>query len=575
MFEIEVNNKIIEAVPGETILSAVTRAGIKVPTLCYMKDLAPSGACRICVVEVDGMRTLVPSCSYPVQEGMKIHTNSPRAIRARKTVIELLLANHPDDCLYCVRNGNCQLQSLAEEYGIRERHFPSSKKKEHMLDATSPSLIRDQAKCILCGKCVRVCEEVQNVAAIDFVKRGSKTVIAPAFEQSLNVSSCINCGQCVLACPTGALREKSSLRDVEEALQNKDKYVVIQHAPAVSVTLAEEFGLRPGVDINGLMVAALKQIGFKKVFDTSFSADLTIMEEASELVQRVTTGGTLPMMTSCSPGWIKYVEQFYPDLIGNLSTCKSPQQMLGAIIKSYFAEKEGIDPEKIFSVSVMPCTAKKFEAARPEMGRNNIFDIDAVLTTREVARLIKMNGVDFDSLTPEPADLPFGTRSTAGKLFGGTGGVMEAAIRTAYFMITGKELKSLMVEEVRGLKGVKEAKIKVGDLEVGVAVVSGIGNASKLLDEIKAGRRKDLHFIEVMTCPGGCIAGGGQPLSTDMESVKARLQALYNIDHSETLRTSHKNKDVQKLYDEFLKEPLGHKSHELLHTHYTKREVLS
>ena len=575
MFEIEVNNKIIEAVPGETILSAVTRAGIKVPTLCYMKDLAPSGACRICVVEVDGMRTLVPSCSYPVQEGMKIHTNSPRAIRARKTVIELLLANHPDDCLYCVRNGNCQLQSLAEEYGIRERHFPCSKKKEHMLDATSPSIIRDQAKCILCGKCVRVCEEIQNVAAIDFVKRGSKTVIAPAFEQSLNVSSCINCGQCVLACPTGALREKSSLREVEEALQNKDKYVVIQHAPAVSVTLAEEFGLRPGVDINGLMVAALKQIGFKKVFDTSFSADLTIMEEASELVQRVSTGGTLPMMTSCSPGWIKYIEQFYPDFIGNLSTCKSPQQMLGAIIKSYFAEKEGIDPEKIFSVSVMPCTAKKFEAARPEMGRNNIFDIDAVLTTREVARLIKMGGVDFDSLTPEAADLPFGTRSTAGKLFGGTGGVMEAAIRTAHFMITGKELKSLMVEEVRGLKGVKEAKVKIGDLEVGVAVVSGIGNASKLLDEIKAGNRKDLHFIEVMTCPGGCIAGGGQPLSTDMESVKARLQALYNIDHSETLRTSHKNKDVQKLYDEFLKEPLGHKSHELLHTHYTKREVLS
>ncbi|OGV39596.1 MAG: ferredoxin [Lentisphaerae bacterium GWF2_45_14] len=574
MFEIEVNNKIIEAVPGETILSAVTRAGIKVPTLCYMKDLAPSGACRICVVEVDGMKTLVPSCSYPVQEGMKIHTNSKRAIRARKTVIELLLANHPDDCLYCVRNGNCRLQGLAEEYGIRERRFPSSKKKDHMLDATSPSIIRDQAKCILCGKCVRVCEEIQNVAAIDFVKRGSKTVIAPAFEQSLNVSSCINCGQCVLACPTGALREKSSLREVDEALHDKDKYVVIQHAPAVSVTLAEEFGLRPGVDINGLMVAALRQLGFKKIFDTSFSADLTIMEEASELVHRVTTGGKLPMMTSCSPGWIKYVEQFYPDFIDNLSTCKSPQQMLGAIIKSYFAEKEGIDPEKIFSVSIMPCVAKKFEAARPEMGRNNIFDIDAVLTTREVARLIKMAGIDFDSLTPETADLPFGTRSTAGKLFGGTGGVMEAAIRTAHYMITGKELKSLMVEDVRGLKGVKEAKVKIGDLEVGVAVVSGVGNASKILEEIKNGR-KDLHFIEVMTCPGGCIAGGGQPLSTDQESIKARLHALYNIDHSETLRTSHKNKDVQKLYDEFLKEPLGHKSHELLHTHYIKREVLS
>jgi NADH-quinone oxidoreductase subunit G/NADP-reducing hydrogenase subunit HndD len=377
----------------------------------------------------------------------------------------------------------------------------------------------------------------------------------------------------VLACPTGALREKSDLSEVSEALHDENKYVVVQHAPAVSVTLAEEFGLRPGIDINGIMVAALRRLGFKKVFDTSFSADLTIMEEASELVHRITNNGKLPMMTSCSPGWIKYVEQFYPDMTENLSTCKSPQQMLGAIIKSYFAEKQGIDPAKIYSVSIMPCTAKKFEAARPEMGKNNIFDIDAALTTRELARLIKMNGIDFDSLTPEKADSPFGTRSSAGKLFGASGGVMEAAIRTAYKLITGEELKQLTVENVRGLSGIKEAKVQIGNLEVAVAVVNGIGNAAKLLDKIRDGSKK-MHFIEVMTCPGGCIAGGGQPLGTNTDSIKARMQALYNIDDSDNLRVSHKNEEINRLYDEYLKKPLGEKSHKLLHTRYNKRDVM-
>ncbi len=572
MFEITANNRVIDAKPGDTILSALTKAGIRIPTLCHMSDLMPSGACRICVVEVEGMRNLVPSCAYPVQEGMKIHTNSPRAIRARKVIIELLLANHPDDCLYCVRNGDCKLQALAEEYGIRERHYFRDK-NQHTVDMTSPSIIRDQSKCILCGKCIRTCEEIQKVSAIEFVGRGSKTVVAPSFKESLNVSSCINCGQCILACPTGALREKSYIQEITKAIEDPNRIAVIQHAPAVSVTLAEEFGLKPGTDIAGLMTAALRRIGFDKVFDTSFSADLTIMEEGTELINRIKNGGVLPMFTSCSPGWIKYIEQFYPEYLPNLSTCKSPQMMLGAIIKSYFAKREGIDPKKIFSVSIMPCTAKKFEAARPEMGHDNMFDIDAVLSTREVAKLIRMYGIDFDSLSPELPDLPFGTRSTAGKLFGASGGVMEAALRTAHFALTGKELKSLKVEQVRGLEGIKEAKIKIGDLEVGVAVANGIGNAQRIMEQLKAGR-KDLHFIEVMTCPGGCIAGGGQPIGTNPERIKARMQALYSIDQNETLRTSHSNKAVQDLYTEFLKEPNSDIAHHLLHTHYTAREVL-
>ena len=572
MFEIEVNNRIIEAEHGETILTALKRENIHVPTLCHMEGLLPSGACRICVVEVEGMNGLIPSCSYPVREGMKIQTNSPRAIQARKTIVELLLANHPDDCLYCVRNKNCQLQDLAEEYGVRERRL-SAEKAEYTIDRTSPSIVRDQAKCILCGKCVRVCEEIQDIGAIDFAGRGSKTVIATAFEESLNVSSCINCGQCILVCPTGALREKSYIKEVRAALADPEKHVVIQHAPSISVTIAEEFGAKSGIDADGMLVTALKRIGFDRVFDTSFSADLTIMEEASELVQRITTGGKLPMMTSCSPGWIKYIEQFYPEMTDHLSSCKSPQQMLGAVIKSYYAEKNNIKPENIFSVSVMPCVAKKFEIQRPGMGRNNIFDVDAVISTREVARLIKMYGIDFNNMPAEYPDNPFGERTTAGKLFGASGGVMEAALRTAYNMITGEEMESLKVEAVRGQEGIKEAKIKIGDLEAGIAVVNGIGNAAKLLDQIKEGR-DDLVFIEVMTCPGGCIAGGGQPLNTDPDKIKSRLGALYKIDQTEKVRVSHKNKEIKRLYDEYLGKPLSEKSHHLLHTHYIEREVM-
>jgi NADH-quinone oxidoreductase subunit G/NADP-reducing hydrogenase subunit HndD len=572
MVKLTVNDREIEAREGEMLIDALDRAGVRVPTLCHMKDLFPSGACRMCVVDIEGRRGLTPSCACPVEEGMTVQTHSPRAVRARKTIIELLLANHPDDCLYCVRNGSCQLQELSEELGVRERRFAGGRNR-HDLDVSSPSIERDPDKCILCGKCVRVCEEVQDIAAIDFVGRGSQACIGTAFDQGMNLSSCINCGQCIMVCPTGALRETSMLKRVVEALNDPDMTVVVQHAPAISVTLGEEFGLKPGTDVMGLMTSALRRLGFDRVFDTSFTADLTIMEEASELVQRVSEGGKLPMLTSCSPGWIKFIEQFYPEMLENVSTCKSPQQMMGAIIKSYFANNEGLDPRKIFSVSVMPCVAKKFEAERPEMARDGVPDVDAVLTTRELARLVRMRGLDFHDLEPAGADTPFGERTSAGKIFGASGGVMEAAVRTAYHLITGDELDNLDVKAVRGMEGVKEAKVAVGDLEVGVAVANGVANARKLLDQIREGR-DDLHFIEVMTCPGGCIAGGGQPIGTDPEKIRDRVKALYKIDSEDRIRVSHQNPSIQRLYEEFLGKPLGHKSHELLHTHYNKRETV-
>jgi len=492
-------------------------------------------------------------------------------LKARRTILELLLADHPDDCLYCARNATCQLRRLADEMGVRERRYHGRRNNRDM-DVSSPSIIRDPDKCVLCGKCVRICEEVQGVAAIDFAGRGAKTVVSTAFNRGLNVSSCVNCGQCILACPTGALSEHSAVNEVVAALADPSKTVVVQHAPAVSVTLAEEFGLKPGRDVDGRMVAALRAIGFARVFDTSFTADLTIMEEASEFVERVKAGGRLPLLSSCSPGWIKFVEQFYPEFMANLSTCKSPQQMMGALVKTYFAEREKLDPRSIVSVSIMPCTAKKFECGRPEMGRDALSDVDYVLTTREAGQLVRMFGVDLPSMEPDAADTPFGLRSSAGKIFGASGGVMEAAIRTAHWLLTGAELGDLKVEPVRGLTGIKEARLNINGLEVGVAVANGLGNARKLLDQLRAGR-KDLHFIEVMTCPGGCIGGGGQPLGADTAAIKARMQALYQIDRDEALRVSHKNEMVQRLYREFLGKPLGEKSHHLLHTHYHERRV--
>jgi len=571
--QIEVNGRQVDAAQGEMLLSALRRVGIDIPTLCHYEGLSPAGACRVCVVEVEGQRSLVPACAFPVNGGMKVKTQTNRVVDARRTIVELLLADHPDDCLFCERNGNCQLRVLAESFGIRRRRFVGQR-EAYSVDSSGESIVRDNEKCIKCGKCVRVCDEIQGVACIDFINRGSKTVIGTAFDEGINVSSCVNCGQCVTCCPTGALVAKSHIERVTSALRDPGLHVVVQHAPSVSIALGEEFGFADGTDVMGKMHAVLRHLGFDAVFDTSFSADLTIMEEASELVHRVNNGGVLPMFTSCSPGWIKYVETFYPQNIPNLSTCKSPQQMLGAVVKTYYAEKKNIDPKNIYSVAIMPCTAKKFEAGRPEQGRGGSQDVDAVLTTRELAQLIRRFNLDLN-VQPESADSPFGVRSSAGKIFGTTGGVMEAAVRTAYYFMTGNELENLKVEAVRGLNGIKEAKLNIAGIEVGVAVVNGLGNAQKLLEEINVGTRTNIHFVEVMTCPGGCVGGGGQPYGTDIAKITARTRELYNIDDMETLRTSHTNPEIIQIYNEYLGEPNSHKAHELLHTHYQQRETLT
>ncbi len=569
MITLTIDGREVQVETGSTILEAAQAAGINIPTLCYHPELRPEGACRVCVVEVENARTLLASCVHPAADGMVVRTNTPRVREARRNIVELLLANHPSDCLICDRNNNCELQKLAHDLGVREIKY-SGVKRSWNKDEANPALIRDPDKCILCGRCVRVCNEVQEVGTLYYSYRGFDTLVAPAFERSLADTACVYCGQCSIVCPTGAIVEKSYIEDVWNALADPEKHVIVQTAPAVRVAIGEEFGQAPGSVTTGKLVAGLRRLGFAAVFDTDFAADLTIMEEGHELIQRLQTGGTLPLITSCSPGWIKFIEHNFPQLLPHLSTCKSPQQMFGAVAKTYYADKIGLPPEKVYVVSIMPCTAKKFEAQRPEMGRNGIPDVDAVLTTRELGRMLKEAGVDFNRLPDEEYDDPLGISTGAGVIFGATGGVMEAALRTAVEVVTKEELKDINFTQVRGLEGVKEATIEVGDLQLKVAVAHGLANARKLMEKLAAGEA-DYHFIEIMTCPGGCIGGGGQPIPVDREARQARIAGIYKADESFTLRKSHENPAVQQLYKEFLGEPLSEKAHQLLHTTYTPR----
>ncbi len=566
---ITINGRELQADSGMTILQAAADAGAHIPTLCYHPDLPPMGACRVCLVEVEGERTLQPSCTYKVREGMVVHTHSAQVRKARRAVVELLLSDHPSECTSCARNQNCELQALAEELGIREIRFPAEP-PGHEVDDSSLSVVRDPDKCILCRRCLQTCEEIQGVSALRIKGRGYESLVGAAFDAPLGSALCVNCGQCINRCPTGALTEKTHIPAVWAALEDPDTFVVVQTAPAVRIALGEALGLPPGEIVTGKLTTALRELGFDRVFDTNFTADLTIMEEGSELIHRVTNGGILPQITSCSPGWIKFIEHYYPELLPNVSSCKSPQQMFGAVAKTYFAEKAGLHPAAMKVVSIMPCTAKKFEAARPEMCDSGYRDVDYVLTTRELARMIKEQGIDFAGLPDSDYDDPLGESTGAAVIFGATGGVMEAALRTAYEVITGERLEDIDITAVRGMEGVREAAIQVGDLQLKAAVAHGLGNAAKVLDKLAAGEG-DWHFIEIMACPGGCLGGGGQPIPTSPEIRQARADAVYEADRRLPIRRSHENPSVKRIYEEFLGEPLSDKSHHLLHTKYTER----
>jgi NADP-reducing hydrogenase subunit HndD len=575
MVNITIDTRKLQVPKGYTILEAAKSANIKIPTLCFLKDINEIGACRMCVVEIKGARNLQAACVYPVSEGLEIYTQSPSVREARKVTLELILSNHDKKCLTCVRSKTCELQTLSEELNIKDIRFEGETYR-FPVDDLSPSIVRDPNKCVLCRRCVSMCKNIQTVAVIDTNERGFKTIVGSAFNKPLAEVPCVNCGQCITVCPVGALREKDDTDKLWNALANKDLHVVVQTAPAVRVALGEEFGMPIGSRVTSNMIASLRRLGFKKVFDTDTAADLTIMEEGTELLHRIKEGGKLPLITSCSPGWIKFCEHNYPEFLDNLSSCKSPHEMFGAVLKSYYAEKEGIDPSRIFVVSIMPCTAKKYEAQRPELSSTGYADVDVVLTTRELARMIKEAGIDFNELPERQFDDPMGEASGAAVIFGATGGVMEAALRTVAEILEGKSIDNIEYEAVRGVEGIKEATVEAGGMKIKAAVAHGLGNARKLMEKIKAGEA-EYHFIEIMGCPGGCVNGGGQPIQPshvrswiDLRSERAK--AIYDEDRSLPIRKSHENPRIQMLYKEYFGEPGSHKAHDLLHTHYVKRD---
>lgn len=575
LVNVKINNIPVQVEEGSTILEAAKAAGVKIPTLCYLKGVNAIGACRVCVCEVKGARSLVAACVYPVNEGMEVFTNTPKVRESRKTTVELLLSNHNQDCLSCVRNNNCELQKLSAELGC-EGHKYDGVKSEASVDTTTPYLLRDNSKCVLCRRCVAVCKEYQSVGVIGANSRGFDTHIGCAFEGKLEDTACVGCGQCIVACPTGALTEREEIDDVLNAIADPTKRVIVGTAPSVRVGLGEEFGMPIGSNVEGQMVAALRRIGFDDVFDVDFAADLTIMEEGTEFLNRLKNGGTLPMITSCSPAWIKFCEHNFPDQLDHLSTCKSPQQMFGATCKTYYAEKLGIDPKDLIVVSIMPCTAKKFEKGRGAQNAAGVPDIDYALTTRELAKLIKRSGIIFEDLPSEQFDAPLGISTGAGLIFGATGGVMEAALRTVYELVVGKPAPSVDFNEVRGTEGIKEAEYDLNGTKVKVCVASGLANARKIMEDVKAGKA-DYQFIEIMSCPGGCVNGGGQPIkdayTRNNKDIKAiRAKAIYDADKAMPLRKSHENPVIKQVYDEYFGEPNSHKAHEVLHTSYVKRD---